>query len=84
MTTPNPKARNGVGGWIAIAMLCGGASGGATYLRPPPSHNPDITTADWITMKQDVKYLREVALTHGLKLDVIITRLPQQQLQPPP
>lgn len=79
--TTNPKPRNGVGSWIVIAVLCGGASGGATYLRP---HNPNITTEGWITMKQDVKYLREAVLKHGLKLDAIAARLPPQQLQPPP
>lgn len=53
-----PKTPNGVGGWVLIALLCGGASGGATWLRPTPSHNPNITSTAWNEMCRDVDNLQ--------------------------
>ncbi len=82
------KPKNGVGGWIVIAVLClGGSTGGTiggSYLRKPPPHNPDITTEAWITMTVTVDRLDREMTKLSSDVREALRRLPRQQRQPPP
>lgn len=73
---PNPKPRNGVGGWIALALICAGGSTGGSFIRSQPPHNPNITTAAWIKMTLDMERMdRNLATLTGV-VEEIARRLP--------
>lgn len=65
-------------------MLCGGASGGATWLRPLPPHNPDITTAAWVKMTVDVERIDRNLVKLTADVREIAQRLPRQPAQKQP
>ena len=76
MTTPKPP--NGVGGWIALALLVLGGSTGGSYLRPAPPHNPDITTTAWNKMCRDVDNLQRDLAELNVAVREVLRLVPQQ------
>lgn len=79
MTTPKP--RNGYLGWLLVATICGGASGGATWIRKPSQHNPAITTTDWHTICRNVDNLQRDVTKLTADVGRILDRLPPQPPQ---
>jgi hypothetical protein len=76
--TPNPKPRNGVGGWILLIAIVLGGNAGSSYLRPQPPHNPDITTEAWIKMTVTVDRLEREMTELSRDVRDVLRRLPQQ------
>lgn len=72
-----PKPRNGVGGWIVLALICAGGSTGGGYLGRQDSHNPGITTEAWIKMTLDVERIDRNLAKLTRTVEEMARRLPQ-------